>query len=328
MDKDKLIRLGPRKPDPEKGSPDQDHKPSRGNPEDKPDQAGDQGPKGETSQAKLHDQAKNQDQERIITKIQPQKKKGRYNIYLDGDYAFPISEGSLVKHFLRKGMVVSQSLQKDLEKEDQFSKAYSRALNYLSYALRTEKQVQDDLEDKGFSQDSQAVIAKLKDQALINDLEYAKSYIRTAAKINRKGPRLIQNELVQKGVGDQDIETAMVEYPYQDQVDNASQLVEKQFNKSRNKSQRQRLAKVKSYLFNKGYLSQVIDQALAEVQPQLDQEEEYQALIKQGDKAYKRYRKKASGYALRQKIKAFLFNKGFSSDLINQYLENKEDEED
>ncbi|SUU80174.1 Uncharacterised protein [Alloiococcus otitis] len=43
----------------------------------------------------------------------------------------------------------------------------------------------------------------------------------------------------------------MVEYPYQDQVDNASQLMEKQFNKSRNKSQRQRLAKVKSYLFNK-----------------------------------------------------------------------------
>ncbi|WP_115629133.1 RecX family transcriptional regulator [Alloiococcus otitis] len=34
---------------------------------------------------------------------------------------------------------------------------------------------------------------------MINDLEYAKSYIRTAAKINRKGPRLIQNELVQKG---------------------------------------------------------------------------------------------------------------------------------
>lgn len=38
-----------------------------------------------------------------ITKIEAQKRKGRFNVYVDGQYAFPISEEVLIKyrdHFL------------------------------------------------------------------------------------------------------------------------------------------------------------------------------------------------------------------------------------
>ena len=38
-----------------------------------------------------------------ISKIEAQKRKGRYNIYLDGKYAFPVAESVLIQFRLMKG---------------------------------------------------------------------------------------------------------------------------------------------------------------------------------------------------------------------------------
>ncbi|MDY3702578.1 MAG: recombination regulator RecX, partial [Limosilactobacillus coleohominis] len=39
-----------------------------------------------------------------ITKIEAQKRKGRYNVYLDGKFAFPVAESVLIKFRLMKGV--------------------------------------------------------------------------------------------------------------------------------------------------------------------------------------------------------------------------------
>src|SRR5699024_12419103 len=88
---------------------------------------------------------------RKITSIKAQKREGRYNIYIDGEYAFPVAESVLVKYMLTKGMTVSKELQKKLETEDNFSKSYTRALNYLCYRLRTEKQIRNNIIEIDFS---------------------------------------------------------------------------------------------------------------------------------------------------------------------------------
>lgn len=263
---------------------------------------------------------------REITKIQAQKRKGRYNIYLDDEYAFPVDESILIKHMLMKGSHVSVELQKQLETEDNFSKAYTRALNYLSYALRTEKQVRDDLADKEFEAFSDAVIEKLKDQRLINDLEYAKSYVRTAANLNRKGPNLIARELITKGVGELLIEEAMDEYPHDLQVENAAILIEKRMKKPNKSSERHKMNKINAYLYGKGFTNNVINEAFDQVEPEVSEDEEYASLVKQADKAYRRYELKASGYELIQKVKAYVYSKGYPSDLINRYIDQKNED--
>lgn len=279
----------------------------------------------------IQDAKSDQDQvrgkKRIITKITAQKAKGRYNIFLDGEYAFPVSENVLIRHVLTKGTHVSKDFQKQLETEDSFSKAYSRALNYLSHSLRTEKQVRDDLFDKDYEAYADQVIEKLKDQRLINDLEYAKSYVRTQANINRKGPKLIDRELQEKGVAELTILDAMVEYPEDYQVDNASELIQKRMKKPNKSSERQKMQKIRQYLFGKGYANDVINQAFDIVESEVDDEEEYQALVKQADKAYRRYARKSSGYELKQKLKAYLFNKGYQSELINRYIDEELEDE-
>lgn len=258
-----------------------------------------------------------------ITSIQAQKRKGRYNIFLDGQYAFPVDEALIVKHLLRKGMEISPDLRKTLEEEDAFRKAYQRSLNYLSYGLRSEKEVREDLIDKEYEDHVEAVIEKLKDQKLLDDLEYAKAYVRTAAKINRKGPRVIQKDLFKRGIDEYKIQEALLEYPEEDQIENAVHLSEKQWKKGKRKSQRETVQKVKQYLMQKGFDREIIEAAIEAIDTEKDEDEEYEALVIQGEKAWKRYARKAEGYELKQKTKAYLYNKGYPTELINQFIDSK-----
>lgn len=52
----------------------------------------------------------------VITKITVQKRrKDRFNIFVDGEYAFPISEAVLIKIGLFKGMELTKERQKEIE---------------------------------------------------------------------------------------------------------------------------------------------------------------------------------------------------------------------
>ena len=58
-----------------------------------------------------------------ITKIEAQKRKGRYNVYLDGQYAFPVAESVLIKYRLMKGMELDQNQIAQVTTDDQIAKA-------------------------------------------------------------------------------------------------------------------------------------------------------------------------------------------------------------
>ncbi|WP_277630893.1 recombination regulator RecX [Atopococcus tabaci] len=263
----------------------------------------------------------------VITRIQAQKRKGRYNIYLNDEYAFAVDEALLIKYLLRKDMEISPELQKQLETEDVSRKAYQRALVYLSYALRSEKQVREDLIEHEFEEQADEVIDLLKEQRLINDLMYAKSYVRTAYTINRKGPQLIQRELVKKGISPEEILDALEEYPHEEQVDNAFKLGEKMVAKSTKRSSRETQTKVRQHLMQKGFNSDIIEEVLRELDTQKDESEEMDALRKQGEKAWRRY-SKFEAAERRQKTKANLYQKGFNGELIQAFIEEKEMEEE
>lgn len=265
--------------------------------------------------------------EREITSITSQKRKGRYNIFIDGKYAFPADENIIITHMLRKGMVVSKELEKQLLKEDQFYKAYQSALHYLSYGLRSEKEIRDNLIKKEFTENNDDVIEKLKSQRLIDDSEYAKSYVRTAARVNRKGPGVISQELRKRGIDPIKIENAMPEYPYEDQLENVGILINKRMKKPSKHSIRERIQKTRAYLMKKGFSSDVIQEGLDLADIEKDEDEEYEKLVYQADKAWKRYARKTSGYELINKTKSYLYGKRFPGELINRYIEQKEEEE-
>ena len=48
----------------------------------------------------------------VITKIEAQKKKGRYNIYLNDAFAFGVDEATVVKYALFKGTELTKEFNK------------------------------------------------------------------------------------------------------------------------------------------------------------------------------------------------------------------------
>ena len=261
---------------------------------------------------------------RMISKIEPQKRKGRYNVYINDIFAFGVDEEVLLQFELKKGLHITSELQKEIESEDTFAKAYSKTLNYLSHSLRTEKQIRDYLVKNEIDLYTNRIIGTLKELKLIDDLIYSESYVRTMANVNQKGPRNIEQDLKQRGVSEHTIMDALMEYPEDQQLENAINLAEKKWTKTKNSSTFESIQKVKQYLVNKGYNFEQADQAISTIDTEKDQDEEYRSLEKQAEKAYKRYARKYEGYELNQRLRAFLYSKGFQNELINRYLEERE----
>lgn len=264
----------------------------------------------------------------VITKIEAQKRSERYNIYLDGEYAFPINEAILVKYVLHKGMEVTESFQKELETEDGLWKAYNRALNYLNYGLRSEKEVRDDLLKHEFTIETViSVVEKLKEQKYIDDLVYGESYTRTGANIGGKGPIVIKQELKRRGLDEATILKALEQYPFEQMVENGVAIGAKVIRRATEHSSRETRHKVQQTLMQKGFSSEVISIVLENIDTVKDDEDEYEALKKQGEKLWRK-NERIKGFKKIQKVKTSLFQKGFPGDLINQFIEEKELEED
>lgn len=260
-----------------------------------------------------------------ITKITAQKKrKDRFNIFVDGEYAFPVSEAVLIKLGLFKGLELTPERREEIEKENNAYMAYTVAVDYLSYGLRSEKEVRDKLWDSEISPAYiEPTIQRLRDQKYLDDRIYGESYTRTAANINRKGPGVIAQELKRKGLDEETINLSLEQYPEETQFENAVFLAEKTLRKQSRRSSRESGQKVRLFLQQKGFDRDLINRVFEDLDTEKSEEDEMDALRSEGDKIWRRHARKAEGRALHQKVKASLFQKGFPGELINAYVEEK-----
>jgi regulatory protein len=156
-----------------------------------------------------------------ITLVEPQKKnKYRFNIYLDGEFAFGADEDTVVNFRLLKGKELSEE---DLEKilfETEIGVVMGRMYGLFSRRQRTEREVRDYLRNLSFKRKlkeqeeiSEVVIDKvverLKQKQLLNDQQFAQDWMRARQISKKKGQNAIKSELIQKGVAHEVIEEMM-----------------------------------------------------------------------------------------------------------------------
>lgn len=263
-----------------------------------------------------------------ITKIETQKRKERYNIYVDGEYAFPVDEAILIKYVLHKGMEMPTDLMKKIMADDTERKYYNQALGYISYRLRSEKEVRQHLKEKEATPDTiEKTIQKLKEQKYLDDQIYGDSFVRTAATISQKGPGVLKQEMKLKGLKDEVINQALTQYSNDQLIENALKLAEKTWKKHRNTSQREAKNKVQQMLFQKGYTQEVIQQVLVALDTEKSPEDEYESVQTQGAKIWRKNQRHDLRKRI-QKTKQSLYQKGFPADMITQFIEEVQAEEE
>lgn len=254
-----------------------------------------------------------------ITKIQAQKRKGRYNIFLDGKYAFPVAEQTLIDFRLMNDVELTDEDIKEIQDSENINKAYGDAVNYLSYQLRTKKEIKDYLYKKEYHRDAvDEVISRLEKLHYLDDASYAKSFINTQLRTTANGPKIIEQKMVKKGVPNNVIQDAIVEIDYDTLLENATDFAKKQARKQSRASFKQMLTKLRASLYQKGFDNEIIETVIKNLDLEPDEDEELDKLKKLVDKVQHRYDNPT-------KLINYLMTKGYHFDEIKKVLSSEEE---
>ncbi len=144
-----------------------------------------------------------------ITAITQQKRSPqRVNIYLDGEFAFPLAK--IVAAWLNVGQTLTPEKIEELKSQDGVEAALQRALNFISYRPRSQAEVERNLRKHEVAEEViLAVIERLKAGHLLDDCDFARRWVEDRAAFKPRGAYALRAELRQKGLPDGIIEEAL-----------------------------------------------------------------------------------------------------------------------
>jgi regulatory protein len=146
---------------------------------------------------------------RKITALKVQKRNpNRINVYLDGEYAFGLSR--IVAAWLQVGQVINEDKIASLQADETQEVAFQQSLRLLSYRPRSVAEVSRRLSEKGFSgQVIETVINRLLEKKYLSDRSFAEEWVENRSTFRPRSRRLLRYELLQKGVAEEHIESAL-----------------------------------------------------------------------------------------------------------------------
>ncbi|HSX07339.1 MAG TPA: RecX family transcriptional regulator [Candidatus Saccharimonadales bacterium] len=186
-----------------------------------------------------------------ITAIKQQvRQPNRYSLYVDGKYAFSLSDTALLDAGLATGQELTEADLTVLKKMSADDKAYARALNYVAIRPRSRWELVTYLRRKGVEEDgADAVIARIERVGLLNDLAFARSWVANRRLLKSVSKRRLVQELRQKHLSDDIIQTVLAE----DETDDRAVLRELVRRKLQQPRYRADETKLMQYLARQGY---------------------------------------------------------------------------
>lgn len=199
----------------------------------------------------------------IITSIKQQvKQKNRYSIFVDGKYAFSLSEGALLDSKIVSGQEIDPT---DLKRFKQLSaedKITGVVLRYAAQRPHSEWEIQEYLRRKQASEPaSEKILQKLRHIGLIDDAAFARSWVENRRLLKPTSRRKLQLELQQKRVSQAVIDEVMRRDSQE--IDERSVLYELAKKKRTRYSDK---TKLMQYLARQGYGYDDIKSVLGEIE--------------------------------------------------------------
>lgn len=259
-----------------------------------------------------------------VTKVTQQKRPGRYNIYLDDEFALAVDEKILIDYNLFKGTELTESQIAEVQAAEYEQKAYASGLLYATGQLRSRYQVYSKLREKDFPIDViNHALDRLENAHVIDDGAFAESYFQGVKHNGKFGKKGAIQKLKEWGVDYDVIEDKATIYDDEAEQVHLDEQIPKLMVKNQRKSKRLAEQSVTQKLLQKGFAMRNIQQAFqnyAENQTDLnDQDMEWENIQREGEKAFARYRQ-YTGWDLNQRVKAALARRGFDFDLINRFV--------
>ena len=205
----------------------------------------------------------------IITKIKRLRgKRQRYTVHLDGVPAFEVSDWTIGKCGLHTGDDLDEPTIGKIKSAEAETQAKNTAINYLSYRQRSSKEIIDHLTKKGFAHECAEVVTRqLQSLRMVNDLEFARAFVRDRLKRKPTGQALLRTQLIAKGISSSMTDSILDELiSPQSQQDSASQAAKRkirlmQYSK-KNLGEEKRKKRLLDFLLRRGFSYEIAIQTL------------------------------------------------------------------
>lgn len=140
------------------------------------------------------------------------RREKRVNIFLDGEFAISmLSEVALDEH-LHVGQELAADRLKELADADSHQRCLNAAFRFLAHRPRSESEVRQRLQRHGFESTSIGkALARLKEQGLVDDTEFARFWKDNRESFSPRSKRLTRLELQRKGLNSDTIEQVISE---------------------------------------------------------------------------------------------------------------------
>ena len=202
----------------------------------------------------------------LVTAITQQKKdQTRYNIFIDGEYAFALPMQDILYFKLKEGREVPEETIEYIQNSLIYIKAQDTALHYIGYKMRTVKEIRMKLEEKEFSEEIiERVIEFLEKYGYADDREYCRKYIREKLRMKPKSGYALKIELRQRGISSRIIDEVMAETEMDEEGDAFCWLERKSRGNWPPADDKQK-QKLYDFLLRKGYSYDIIGEAFREM---------------------------------------------------------------
>lgn len=202
-----------------------------------------------------------------ITAISTQQRDdARMNIEIDGKFAFGLHADIVLGHYLSVGDQLSTEKIESLLQEDEVKKAITAALNLLSFRPRASGELQRKLREKGYTAEAaEAAIRRMLELGYLNDADFADRWIENRQIHKPRSRKMLQQELMQKGLDRELIREALDDTEI-DEFGDALELARKKAGSMNSLDQPTRHRRLSGFLGRRGYGYDVIRKVLEEIE--------------------------------------------------------------
>ena len=148
-----------------------------------------------------------------ITALEPQKRPGRLNVFVDDQFVMGVGEAVAADLRLRVGKEMTSEKLLEVAGAEEVQKALDSALQLLEVRARAKREIEARLTQKGYEEGIiEQVIEKLVRLELINDAQFAAAWVEAKTRVGGNRPvgrRRLSSELYAKGVAKDQIAEAV-----------------------------------------------------------------------------------------------------------------------
>ncbi len=202
-----------------------------------------------------------------ISKIERQKKRSnRYNIFLDGEFAFGLYDDTILRYGLRTNDELEEEKIKEMREADEYIFGKNVAYKFLSYRQRSEKEIRTKLKEKKIQVETiEKVINYLKEFKYLNDEIFSKTYLQSQLINKPAGKRLLKMKMIEKGISKETADKVLkVNYSGEEELSSAKLLLTKYKKRIKQKDEREIKRKCFQYLISRGFDFDISKAAIGE----------------------------------------------------------------